>query len=121
MGRGAALATLEARISAAGCIKDQDVGELRALVAVPVSRSNCQLLLRLKDAALQGNNAPGWVPYFVETVADHLRRQVQPVPPLAENISWHRRQIAADAGLDEVEKALHAYLADEGISVLCSK
>jgi hypothetical protein len=112
-----ALTILETRICAAGSIDDQDVAELRGLIwegGESVSLTLVQALFRMKDATMLGDNAPSWVIVFVEAVADYLRNQTPAIHAAADS-GWHRRHIAADAGLDDLEKALHAYLADEGI------
>jgi hypothetical protein len=113
------LTNLETRICVAGVVNDQDVLELRALIwqgGVPVNRAATQALFRMKDATLRGENSPDWLHLFVEAVADYLRTRASGPTSSSNNTGWLRRKIAIDAGLDEVEKALLAYLSDEGNS-----
>ena len=65
-------------------VRDGRVGEdeaalLRRIVFAPggdgalrVSQDEAELLWRLKDACLQGDNAPGWKSLFVQAVGNHL-------------------------------------------------
>lgn len=62
-----------------GTIEESEVALLRRLVfaaggdgALVVSRSEAEMLWRLKDATLGGDNAPAWKTLFVQAVGNHL-------------------------------------------------
>jgi hypothetical protein len=62
-----------------GCVDEAEVKLLRRLVfaeggdgALTVGDSEADMLWRIKDATLHGDNAPGWKTLFVQAVGNHL-------------------------------------------------
>lgn len=73
------LSDLAGRLVQAGKVSDGDVLTLRRLIfaggdegAVIVGTQEADMLFRIKDATLRGDNAPGWLPLFVQGVGNHL-------------------------------------------------
>ena len=61
------------------CIDDVEAHLLRRLIfagggegAIIVGAQEADMLFRIKDAVLRGSNAAGWLPLFVQGVANHL-------------------------------------------------
>ena len=61
------------------CVDDAEVQLLRRLIfagggegAIIVGAQEADMLFRIKDAALGGQNAPGWLQLFVQGVGNHL-------------------------------------------------
>ncbi|MFL6724044.1 MAG: hypothetical protein ACJ8E7_07905 [Sphingomicrobium sp.] len=73
---------------APGRIDDSEVSLIRRLIFAPagdgpakVSRSEAEMLSRLKDATLGANNSPEWQQLFVQGIANHLMAHQPYVPP----------------------------------------
>lgn len=73
------LSDLVGRLVQAGEVSDGDVLALRRLIfagggegASIVGAREADMLFRIKDATLRGDNAPGWLPLFVQGVGNHL-------------------------------------------------
>lgn len=61
------------------CVDDIEVQLLRRLIfagggegAVIVGTQEADMLIRIKDATLRGQNAPGWLQLFVQALGNHL-------------------------------------------------
>lgn len=72
----------------AGRIDDSKVALIRRLIFAPagdgparVSGAEAEMLFRLKDATLGGDNSPEWKRLFVQGIANHLMAQQSYVPP----------------------------------------
>ena len=74
-----ALAQIERSVLADGRVGDEEAALLRRIVfaaagggALTVSADEAEALWRIKDACLDGDNAPGWKTLFVQAVGNHL-------------------------------------------------
>jgi len=80
---------------APGRIDDAEVMLLRRLIFAPasdgpakVSRSEAEMLFRIKDATLGADNSPEWQRLFVQAIANYLMAHQPYVPPKAAEQAW---------------------------------
>lgn len=85
----------------AGCITDEECALIRRLIFAPsgfapahVSVEEAEMLFRIKDATLNGDNAPAWKSLFVQGVANYLSGWRVMAMPTAEQEAAHQQFLA---------------------------
>ncbi|HXG99976.1 MAG TPA: hypothetical protein VNI79_06150 [Sphingomicrobium sp.] len=88
-----------------GQIDDAEVPLLRRMIFAPagdgpakVSRSEAEMLFRLKDATLGADNSAEWQRLFVQGIANHLMAHQNYVPPSREEAMRRARPYVANPG-----------------------
>jgi hypothetical protein len=86
----------------AGCITAQECALIRRVIFAPssyrashVSAEEAEMLFRIKDATLGGDNAPEWKTLFVQGVANYLQGWQGLAMPSAEQEAAHERFLGA--------------------------
>ena len=86
----------------AGCITAAECALIRRVIFAPssygashVSADEAEMLFRIKDATLDGDNAPEWKTLFVQGVANYLQGWQGLTMPSAEQESAHERFLSA--------------------------
>ena len=89
----------------AGRITAQECALLRRVIFAPsgfgparVSAEEAEMLFRIKDATLDGDNAPEWKTLFVQGVANYLQGWQGLAMPTAEQEAAHERFLASRSG-----------------------
>ena len=89
----------------AGEITAEECALIRRVIFAPgssgaarVTADEAEMLFRIKDATLDGSNAPEWTTLFVQGVANYLQGWQGLAMPTAEQESAHERFVASRSG-----------------------
>ena len=100
------------------CVDEAEVQLLRRLIfagggegALIVGAQEADMLFRIKDAALRGQNAPGWLQLFVQGVGNHLMAHSDYQPLSREEAALRHAEMAANT--PSVARFFRRMLPDE--------